>query len=70
MAIALSALPLFPALSVGDVVALAVVAAYVLASLGFLFVGKRLHGSQILAVLAVSGLALGLLIGLAASGRR
>ena len=70
MAIALSALPLFPALSVGDVVALAVVAAYVLASLGFLLVGNRLHGPQIVALLAVSGLALGLLLGLAASGRR
>ena len=36
----------------------------------FLLVGNRLHGPQILALLAVSGLALGLLIGLAASGRR
>ena len=70
MAIALSALPLFPARSVGDVVTLAAFSPCALASLGLLVLGARLHGPQILAMLAVSGWAWGLLLGLPATGRR
>ena len=70
MAIALSALPLFPARSVGDVVWLAVFAASVLASLGFALVCACLHGPRPLAPLGVCGIARDRLLALAATGRR
>lgn len=70
MAIALSALPLFLACFVGDVVSLAVFAASVLASLGFALVCACLHGPRPLAPLGVFGIARDRLLALAATGRR
>ena len=70
MAITLSALPLFLACFAGDVVALAVFAASVLASLGFALVCACLHGPRPLAQLGVYDFARDRLLALAAMGRR
>ena len=70
MAISLSALLLFLACSVGDVVTSAAFAASVLASLGFALVCACPHGPRPLAPLGVFGIARDRWLALAATGRR
>ena len=65
--LAASALPLFPSLSVGDGMALAVFGLLSLVSLGLLHAGGRLRFAQIGAMGAVAALAVGYLLGLGLS---
>ena len=65
--LAASALPLFPSLSVGDGMALAVLGLFALVSLGLLHAGGRLRLAQIGAMGAVAALAVGYLLGLGLS---
>jgi hypothetical protein len=65
--LAASALPLFPSLSVGDGVALAVFGLFSLVSLWLLHAGGRLRPAEIAAVGAVGALAVGYLLGLGLS---
>ena len=65
--LAVSGLPLFPALSVGDGIALAVFGLFSLVSLGLLHAGGRLRLAQIGAMGAVAALAVGYLLGLGLS---
>ena len=65
--LAASALPLFPSLSVGDGMALAVFGLFSLVSLGLLHLGGRLRLAQLCAMGAVAALAVGCLLGLGLS---
>ena len=65
--LAVSGLPLFPALSVGDGTALAVFGLFSLVSLGLLHAGGRLRLAQIGAMGVVAALAVGYLLGLGLS---
>ena len=65
--LAASALPLFPSLSVGDGMALAVFCLFSLVSLGLLHAGGRLRLAQMGAMGAVAALAVGYLLGLGLS---
>lgn len=67
MAILASALPLFPSLSVGDAVGIAVFGAFGVFSFALLHAGGRLRLPQIAGMVAIGALAIGFLIGLAAS---
>ena len=67
MAIRASTLPLFPSLSVGDGVGIAVLLLFAGVALALLHVGGRLRLSQLVGMLAIGALAIGYLIGLAAS---
>ena len=66
-ALAVSGLPLFPSLSVGDETALAVFGLFSLVSLGLLHRGGRLRLVELGAMGAVAALAVGYLLGLGLS---